>query len=85
MQRITDLVQLPIVLPPVWSDRMELSIRTDTPLATLRFSAVVPPNALIETARVQTNIEQLKKMVDVISRNINYYPGKEDVGNAKSL
>jgi len=56
---------------------MELSVRGDTALATLRFLAVIPsplPQSLVETGRIQLSHALLKSIVDVICKGINYYP-----------
>ncbi len=75
-----DLPQLPHLVPPVWADRMELSVRGDAPLATLRFLAVVPsplPQSLVETGRIQLSHALLTSIVDLICKSIKYYPTPE--------
>ncbi len=62
--------------PPFWVDRMEVSLRADAPIAMLRFFAIVPPNVLIESSRLQTTIAHVKRMIDVLCRSLDYYPTK---------
>jgi hypothetical protein len=82
MLRMDELPERPNIAIPVWADRMELSVRSDFPLATLRFLAVVPspaPQSLLETARIQLSHGLLKSIVDVICRNTKYFPTPESV------
>ncbi len=62
-------------LPTVWVDSMNIYVRQDPPLATLRFSTVMP-EAVYEACRVQTSVAHLRAIVDVICRSIDYYPEK---------
>lgn len=52
-------------LPLVWVDRMELTIRGDVPIATLRFYSVVG-GRLSEECRIQTTTDHLHRIADVI-------------------
>lgn len=61
----------------VWVDRMTLSVRSDIPVATIRFYSVTPEN-LVEACRLQTTVKHLHEIVDVICRNTDYYPEKPD-------
>ncbi len=53
---------------------MELAVRGDADVATLRFLAVIPPNALLECCRVNMTVSHLKRMLDVIAQSLKYYP-----------
>jgi hypothetical protein len=55
---------------------MELSIRADIPVATLRFYSVVT-DRLVEACRVQTSVEHVRQIVDVLARSLDYYPTKK--------
>ena len=35
------------------------------------------PDAMIEAVRIQASHEQLKKIVKLLSKNLNYYPEKD--------
>ena len=74
-----DMSKLPKVsdasLRLVWVDRMEIAVRGDEPLVTLRFySAVV--DHLSEVSRIQTSVTHIKAIIDVLCRNIEYYPSR---------
>ena len=71
---MADLTVINQPLPPIWMDRMELGVRGDVAVATLRFLALSPPSALLEVARLQTSVVHVQQMVDVLSRVLNYYP-----------
>ena len=61
--------------PLVWVDRMEINVRLNPPLATLRFHSALP-DRLSEVCRLQCSQDHLRRMVDVICRSIGYYPTK---------
>lgn len=61
----------------LWVDRMELSIRSDVPIATLRFYGVVT-DRLCEAARLQTSISHLQAIADLLCRSLDYYPSKPE-------
>ncbi len=73
-----DLSKLPklqsVALPLIWVDKMEVAIRGDVPVATLRFYSVVGGEAVVEACRLQMSTAHLRAMVDVISKSIEYYP-----------
>ena len=62
-------------LPLLWADRMTMGLRTDIPVATLRFYSALS-DRLSECCRIQTSVTHLRQIVDVICRNIGYYPTK---------
>ena len=53
----------------LWVDTMELVVRHDVPVATLRFYSSLG-DKLVETCRIQTSVPHLKAMADVINRNL---------------
>jgi hypothetical protein len=66
-------------LPLTWVDHMMMSVRSDLPVATLRFYSVLLPDSKSEVSksevcRLQTSVDHLKRMVDVFCRTTNYYP-----------
>jgi hypothetical protein len=60
----------------VWIDRMQLLVRSDAPIGTISFATLIPPDRLVEVGRFQTTVPHLKAIVDLICRNIDYYPTK---------
>lgn len=75
-QPSSEVSYYPGVSPPIWVDRMELATRGDFPVATLRFLAATSSNVYLECARLQTNFAHLQRIVDVLSKALNYYPTK---------
>jgi len=77
-----NLGELPTIIDPnlksIWIDRMQLFVRGDLPFATLSFSTLIPPDKLIEAVRIQTTIPHMKAMAELICRNLDYYPIKDD-------
>jgi len=61
----------------IWVDRMTLGVRSDIPVATIRFHSITP-GRLVEACRLQTTVKHLHEIVDVICRSIDYYPEKPD-------
>lgn len=59
----------------VWVDRLEIAVRADTPVVTLRFYTAMVDH-LSEVARVQTSVTHIKAIIDVLSRNVEYYPSR---------
>ena len=72
-----DMSKLPKELNPslqlVWIDRMEIAVRADTPVATLRFYTAMVDH-LSEVSRLQTSVTHIKSIIDVLCRNVEYYP-----------
>lgn len=64
--------------PVLWVDAMHLQVRSEQPLATLSFEAVINTNTdeahLLEVVRLQTTVEHVTRMLDVLARNLNHYP-----------
>lgn len=52
---------------------MEIAVRHEIPVATLRFSYGLAESAY-EACRLQVSVPLLRGMVDVICRTIDYYP-----------
>lgn len=73
--KMADLKPVSLTSPPHWVDHMELAVRADIPIATIRFYAICPP-FIVESSRLQTSVDHLKKIVDVLSKSLNYYPSK---------
>ena len=75
-----NLAQIPVTTNPnlssVWVDAMNLFVRGDTPVAMLRFLALVPPNTIVEVGRIHTSIDHLKRTIDVLCKSLEYYPTK---------
>lgn len=75
---LVSLAQLPrranLSIDLVWVDRMELAVRGDTPVATLRFFSAIATEELVECARLQTSMEHLKAIADAICRATHHYP-----------
>lgn len=74
-----DLSKLPKEFNPslqlVWIDRMEIAVRGDTPVATLRFYTAMVDH-LSEVSRLQTSVTHIKSIIDVLCRNVEYYPSR---------
>ena len=64
------------VNPPIWIDRMELAVRGDAPVAMLRFLTIISPQNMLEVCRVQTTVQHLQQIADVLCRSLNHYPEK---------
>lgn len=60
----------------VWVDRTELSLRSDAPIGTLRFHSVVGEEKLAEACRLQTTVTHLRAIVDLLCKQLDYYPAK---------
>lgn len=75
-----NLAQIPVTTNPhiqsAWVDSMNLFLRSDAPVAMLRFLAIVPPNTMMEVARIHTTTDHLKKIIDVLCKNLDHYPTK---------
>jgi hypothetical protein len=74
-----------VIHPPLWVDQTRLVLRDDFPIASLIFYSVIPDQGIIEeTARIQTSVEHLRKIVDLLCRQLDYYPDRVDADdNAK--
>ena len=59
-----------------WVDRMEVSMRSDIPVGTLRFYSAVGDEKLTEASRIQTSVAHMRQIVDVLCRCLDYYPSK---------
>jgi len=80
--KLAELEPLPLVHPPIWTDRMEMTVRSDIPVATLRFVAAIFPNHALEVSRLQTTVQHVKQMADLICRTLDYYPAKLDTATS---
>ena len=79
-QRVgVDLNSLPKQSDPalqlVWVDMMELMLRGDTQMGTLRFYSLLGDH-LSEACRLQVSVAHLKSIIDVLCRNVEYYPSR---------
>ena len=74
-----DMSKLPKEFNPrlqlIWVDRMEIAVRGDTPVATLRFYTAMVDH-LSEVSRLQTSVTHIKAMIDVLCRTMEYYPSR---------
>ena len=68
--------EIPIneTLPTVFVDNLMISARSDG-LNYLRFSTALP-EGLKEEARMMVPMENLKRMIDVLCKQCNYFPVK---------
>jgi len=74
---MSKLQLIPSGSPPQWVDRMEIAVRGEVPVATLRFFSVCTP-FIVEGARLQMSTDHLKQIVDVLCRTLTYYPSKAE-------
>ena len=70
-------------LKTLWVDTMEIGTRGDIPVSTISFCCVVGSEYRLEVARLQTSTEHLKRVVDAVCRNLDYYPTKTAVARAR--
>ena len=72
-----DVSKLPREADPglklLWVDSMQLGVRADIPIATLRFFSTLG-DRVVEACRVQTSVKHLQSIADIICRNLDYYP-----------
>ena len=59
----------------IWVDSMEVAVRGDVPVVTLRFYSALREK-LAEACRVQTSTTHLRSILDVLCRSLDYYPSK---------
>lgn len=60
--------------PPAWCDSMRLILRRDVPVGTLIFEAMYPDARVsMEVARLYTSIDHIKRIVQVLARNLDTY------------
>ena len=64
----------------IWVDTSSLSLRSDLPIATLRFFEFGSDGQGVpiatEVCRLLTSVDHLKSLVNLLSRSIDYYPTK---------
>lgn len=60
----------------VWVDNTDMVLRGDVPIGTLRFYSVVGNEKLTEACRLQTTVTHLRAIVDLLCRQLDYYPAK---------
>lgn len=58
-----------------WVDSMQFLGRSDLPIATMRFETALP-EAAYEVCRLQSSVDHIKRMIDVMCENVDYYPSK---------
>ena len=63
-------------LPSYFVDAFRVSARKDD-IAVLSFYSDLP-NGIVEQTRVITPVDRLKALVDLICRQIDYYPEKDE-------
>lgn len=61
-----------------WVDLMEIHLRGDIDVATLRFYSAVGGTIAAEACRLQTSTTHLKAIVDVLCRTLDYYPAQPE-------
>lgn len=67
-------------LPLIWVDRASISVRTDVPVATIRFHTChVERNVLFEACQIQMSIDLLKQLSTIINRTLQRYRPIETV------
>jgi hypothetical protein len=76
------------MLPTLWIDSINILIRGDTPIATLRFYAHVPEGR-IESARLTVSIDHLRKITSILNASLERHdtslakePGQAEVRDA---
>ena len=52
---------------------MEINKRVDAPLVTLRFYTALAER-LTEVSRLQTSVDHVKAIIDVLARVVDHYP-----------
>jgi len=65
---------------------MTLARRQDVPIAVISLFHQIPyagSDRLVEVFRGATSIDHLKRMVDVLCKNLNHFPTPESVGEGK--
>lgn len=62
-------------LPNLWVDGLNVSAREDNIYVVRFFTSL--PEGVFEQTRVITHKEKLKKFVDALSENLDYYPTKK--------
>ncbi len=67
------LPPLPSDVQTIWVDRAQLLLRSDEPIATIRFETALPEGRR-EAARIAMSVSHLRKLVDLICRMIEYKP-----------
>ena len=76
-----DIASLPVSFNPalqtVWVDRMAMLVRANPDAVVLRFYSALPEMA-VECARLQTSVALARNIIDVLARNLDYYPTKPD-------
>ncbi len=60
----------------VWVDKTDLFLRGDVPIGTLRFYSLVGNEKFAEACRLQTTVTHLRAIVDLLCRQLDYYPAK---------
>ena len=78
------IAELPKVHDPavstIWVDTMQILVRGDVGVATLRFETALP-EAAYEACRLQMSVEHVKRMIEVMCQHVDYYPSRP--GNTK--
>lgn len=62
---------------------MQLMMRSDIPIATLRFWTYAPPNQAIEVARLNTTMQHVRNIVEVLGKNLEEYEAQIDKARDK--
>jgi hypothetical protein len=65
------------MLPTLWVDTCNMVARGDTQTATLRFYTMLP-DALIESARIHTTFDHMRKLVRIFAQATDYYPTRDE-------
>ena len=75
-KKIREIPEIPIneALPTVFVDNLMISTRSDG-LNYLRFSTALPEGSK-EEARMMIPMENLKRMIDVLCKQCDYFPTK---------
>jgi len=57
---------------------MQMLVRSDIPITTLRFDTTLP-EAAYEVCRLQMTVAHVKSMIDVMCQTLDYYPSRPPV------
>ena len=63
----------------VWVDRMQILVRADNPLVTLRFFTFLPPDVAVEVSRLAMTANHAKEIIKLLAQQLDYYPVKSDL------
>lgn len=62
-------------LPTLFTDRMQLTKRTDGNLI-MSWQQLLPPGLFVEQSRIMVSAEHMRAVIDVLCQNTGYFPEK---------